>query len=209
MGERPVVAVLRLIEEAERFVNGAPPELALELFAGKAQTLAMAGREPDAENTLMQLHRRFSAASSRGYSGSLLGWGEERLRNTESFTYSRLGNYDRVESAQRAASALYRHDPSNVRWPAGVELNRAFCLVRNGDVTEGVAHARTIIAELPASQQAQDIYMGARDVLNAIPRADGDKPAANEYREWLNSTFRASTTQPAALSARVGILERD
>lgn len=209
MGERPVVAVLRLIDEAERFVNGAPSELVLELLAGKAQTLAMADREPEAENTLMQLHRRFSAASSRGYSGSLLGWGEERLRNTESFTYSRLGNYDRVESAQLAASALYKHDPSNVRWPTGVELNKAFCLARNGDVTEGVAHARTVIAQLPAPQQAQDIYMGARDVLNAIPQAEGNKPAANEYREWLNSTFRAPTTQPAALSARAGIPERD
>lgn len=203
MGERPITAVLRLIDEAERFVGDAPPEVALELLAGKAQALAMADRGPEAEDALTQLHERFSATSFAGYSGSLLAWGEERLRNTETFTYSRLGNYKRFESAQLAASALYKHDPSNVRWPTGVELNRAFCLARNGDVTEGIAHAQRVIAELPAAQQTRDMLIHGRDVLNAIPQAEGDRPVVNEYREWLESTFWASTRQSAALPAPV------
>jgi transcriptional regulator with XRE-family HTH domain len=191
MGERPAEAVLRLVEEAEQFVVGAPPELVLELLGGKAQTLAIAGRQPEAENTLAELRDRFSATSFGGYSGSLLAWGEERLRSTESFTYSRLGSYEEMENAQRAASALFKHAPSNVRWPTAIELNRAFCLTRNGDVTEGVAHARRVIAELPTAQQTQDIIKCGREVLNAIPQSEENRPVVHEYRDWLNSMFRA------------------
>ncbi len=199
MGERPVTTVLRLIEDAERFVGGAPAGPVLELLSGKAQTLAMADRGPEAEDALRQVRQRFDATSSGGYSGSLLAWGEERLLNTESFTYSWLGDYQRTESAQQAASALYRYDPLNMRWPAGVELNKAFCLVRGGDVTEGVAYARTVITQLPTAHQTHDMLTRARDVLNAIPRAEAGRPAVSEYRDWLDSSFKADAPGVPAL----------
>ncbi len=203
MGERPITAVLGLIEEAECLIDGAPHELVLEFLGGKAQTLAVAGRKPDAETTLTQLRERFEATPFTGYSGSLLAWGEERLWNTESFTYSRLGNYGCTESAQQAASALYRYDPSNLRWPAGIEMNRAFCMVRNGAVAEGVAHARKIIAELPTGQQTRGIFIHGRDVLNAVPPAQSNKPAIIEYREWLDSSFSTPRAQLSALQAGI------
>jgi transcriptional regulator with XRE-family HTH domain len=198
LGERPVMSVLRLIKEAEPFAATASPELVLEYLGGKAQALAIAGRRLEAEDALARLRDRFSAAPSSGYSGSLLSWGEERLHNTESFTYSRLGDDGKTESAQRAASAVYRNDPSNVRWPAGVKLSRASCLVLNGDVTEGVAHAREAIAALPAAQQTRHELIRGREVLNAIPQPDQSRPAVSEYREWLHSTFRV----PAGTAGR-------
>jgi hypothetical protein len=186
---RPVTVVSRLIEEAERFASSAPPELVLELLCGKVQMLTIAGREAEAEKGLAQVHERFSATSFAGYNGSLLAWGEERLRNTESFVYARLGDFEQLENAQRAASALYKHDPSNVRWPAANELNKAFCLARGGDVKEGTALARAVVEGLPSPQQAQDIHRRAREVLNAVPEAERDRPVVSEYREWLNSAF--------------------
>jgi hypothetical protein len=100
--------------------------------------------------------------------------------------------------AQQQASALYRHAPLNVRWPTGVELNIAFCLVRSGDVTEGITHARMAVTQLPATHQTRDMFMHARDVLNAIPRADASRPAVSEYRDWLDSS---SNTDAAGLPA--------
>ena len=199
MGRRPAPAVLSLIDEAAPFEASAPPEVVLELLGGKVQTLAAAGREPDAENALAQLHERFSATPFAGYNGSLLAWGEERLRNTEIFTYSRLGNYKRLESAQKAASALYKYDPSNLRWPAANELHRAFCLVRNDDVREGTNHARMVIEELPPRQRAPYIYTEAQAVLTAVPQSSRNMPAVREYREWLNTASSTPVSQPVAL----------
>lgn len=201
MGDRPIHVVLQLIDEAGQFTAGAPPALVLEYLGGKAQTLAMAERRNDAESALIQLRDQFSASSSAGYSGSLLGWGEERLRNTESFAYSRLGDYESVDSALHAASALYKHDPSNLRWPAGAELNRAFCLARSGDVGGGLSHARGIVARLPSAQRTQDIYRAAHGVLSAVPWSKDNALEIREYRDWLDVTFVA---RPAVLPAGSG-----
>jgi hypothetical protein len=199
MHRRPAGTVLSLIDEATPFEAGAPPEVALELLAGKVQTLAIAGREPDAENALTQLHERFSASTFVGYSGSLLAWGEERLRNTEIFTYSRLGNYKRLEGAQKAASALYKYDPLNLRWPTANELHKAFCLARNGDAREGANHARIAIEELPPTQRAPYIYATAQEVLTAVPQSSRNLPAVREYREWLNTASSTPASQPVTL----------
>jgi hypothetical protein len=199
IGRRPAGTVLSLIDEATPFEAGARPEVVLELLGGKVQTLAAAGRELDAENALAQLRDRFSASPFAGYSGSLLAWGEERLCNTEVFTYSRLGNYKRLEDAQKTASALYKYDPSNLRWPAANELHKAFCLVRSGDVREGTNHARMVIGELPTSQRAPYIYAEAQDVLTAVPQSGKNLPAVREYREWLNTASSTSASQPVAL----------
>jgi transcriptional regulator with XRE-family HTH domain len=199
MEERPAGTVLSLIDEAAPFKAGAPAEVVLELLAGKVQTLAIAGRAPDAENALAQLHERFTASPFAGYNGSMLAWGEERLRNTEIFTYSRLGDYKRLESAQKAASALYKYDPSNLRWPAANELCKAFCLIRNGDVREGTNHARMVIEELPLTQRAPYIYAKAQGALTAVPQSGRNLPAVKEYREWLNAASSARASQPETL----------
>jgi hypothetical protein len=199
LDQRPIGTVLGLIDEATPFEAGAPPEVRLELLAGKVQTLALAGRVPDADNALAQLYELFSASSFAGYNGSLLAWGEERLRNTESFTYSRLGNLKRLESAQKAASALYKYDPSNLRWPAGCGLNEALCLIHSGDISGGTNLARTVIEELPSPHRTPYIYKGAHDMLTAVPQSSRSLPAVREYREWLNTASSTSAGQPVVL----------
>jgi len=68
-------------------------------------------------------------------------------------------------------------------------MNRAFCQVRNGDVAEGLTHARKVISGLPPAHRTRGFFIVGRDVLNAIPQADGNRPVVSEYHEWLNSTF--------------------
>ena len=192
MDHRPATAVLRLVAEAEPLASQAPGGAA-ELLAGKAQTLALAGgRQRETREALTQLRQHFGAlpASSAGYSGSLLAWGEERLRNTEAFACSRLGDLAGTDTARLAALALYESS-ANVRWTAGVEMDLAFCLVRIGDVAEGTRHARTVITRLPAGQRTEPILKDARSVLDAIPEPERRRPDAQEYREWLDSFAHA------------------
>ena len=188
----PHATVLRLIEEADQFAGCAPPEPVLQLLWAKARTLAMLGNGPEAENALVQLRERFNATSSSGASRSLLVSGLSRLYDAESFVYSWLGNDRKAENAQHETSALFKDDSTNVRWAAEVQMQAAFCLVRKGDVTEGVTHARDVILELPSAQRTQNFFFDARDVLNSVPKAEQKRPAVSEYRAWLNSASRQS-----------------
>ena len=182
MESRPVPAILRLIEEAEVLCEAAPPAAVLEFLGGKAQTLALAGRERGAVHTLEQLQEKFGEMPA-GYSGSVLSWGQERLHNTENFAYSRLGDLARTEAARDDGLALY--DTANVRWPANMELNLAFCLVRSGDVTGGLRHAQAVIDSLPEGQLSSPMANNTRKLLTAVPLKYQRTTEVQQYREWV------------------------
>lgn len=188
---RPVATVLRLAGDAERYASTAPPEASLEFLAAKAETFAMAGREDEARQTLSLLHRNFEASGFSGPGGSLLAWGEERLRTTEIYIFSRLGDYGKLEAASAAAC---KHDLSNYIWPVNNEMHKAFCLVRLGDVSQGTLHARTVVDGLPGVRRDRVIYRRALEISKIAPIPARDEPAMGEYREWISSTFAG---QPA------------
>src|SRR6266540_3364052 len=130
----PLPAVLQLAEQAEsRVLPGAARSALPQLFAGKAQSLALAGRHTEAVGALEQIQESFAdlPTSTANDHDSLFGWAEERMRFTESFVFSHLGDTERANDAQRRALALY--PASYLRGPAQIELQRAFCLVRDGD----------------------------------------------------------------------------
>lgn len=195
---RPTTVVLSLIEEAEARLDHAPDEVAPRVLAGKAQTMALMGREADAERSLEQVRDSFSSlpTATASPSGSLFSWGEECLHFTESFVYSHLGDVNRADRAQRAALPLYVM--SDVRQPAQLELHRAMCLVRSGDVAEGTRHAQAVITGLPAAQRIRPIVDLGRTVLGAIPAAQRDRPGVQEYRDWLGSCDEARANQLTA-----------
>ncbi len=195
---RPTTITLQLIDEAEAQLDHAPAEVAPRVLAGKAQTMALLGRRSDAERTLEHVRDRFSSlpTATASPSGSLFSWGEECLHFTESFVYSRLGDVNQADRARRAALPLYM--PSDVRQPAQLELHRAMCLVRSGDVNEGARHAQAVIATLPAAHRIRPIVDLGRTVLGAIPPAQRDRPNIQEYRDWLGSCNDASSHQLTA-----------
>jgi len=186
MGSRPDPAVLRLIEEADGIAVKAPPDAALELTAEKAQMFAFCGREQDALAAIHQVREQFGA-SPAAYSGSMLDWGEERLYNTESFTYSRLGKITEAERATRDGLSLYAaNDDRSLRHPAGLRLNLAFTLVRSGDLREGLNLARTVIDSLPEELRGTKVEDG-RKLLAMVPPARQHHADVHAYREWMNS----------------------
>lgn len=69
------------------------------------------------------------------------------MRFTESFVYSHAGNFTKAERAQETALTLYSDD--NLCDPAQIGLQRALCLVRIGDTTEGTRHALDTMTNLP------------------------------------------------------------
>jgi hypothetical protein len=137
-------------------------------MAAKAQTLAFAGRKLDAINALGEL-RNESEKSSGGFSGSVLSWGDERLLGTEIYIYSRQGDLPKTEAAT-ADSLRLRSANGNpsLRHQAEQQVNLAFALVRNGDASAGLGHARAVISGLPESQRAAYLVAGVSEALRAL-----------------------------------------
>ena len=101
---RPVPAILGLVNEVEAHLDKATPEVLPGFFMGKAQTLALAGRHGEAEQTLGQMRKCFSKLpASIDHRDWLFDWTEENLRFTESYVYSHAWNFDHAEHAQQRA----------------------------------------------------------------------------------------------------------
>jgi transcriptional regulator with XRE-family HTH domain len=181
---RPAAAVLLLVDEAENYVDHAPVDAVLEFLSSKALTLARVGRPNDAEGVLDQIRRRSSRLP--GETKSLLVWDRAgRLHGIESFVYSRLGHLEKTQSAN--AAALELQDSGNLRWLADDQMKLAFCLVRKGDVTEGLRHAQTVLTQLPEQHRSQYLVSEAQELVRSIPASGRQLNATHEYREWLSS----------------------
>ncbi|MGH3835401.1 MAG: helix-turn-helix domain-containing protein [Pseudonocardiaceae bacterium] len=190
---RSIPAILGLVNEAEAHLDKAPPEVLPGFFAGKAQTLALAGRYGEAEQTLCQAREcssKLPASVSRR--DSLFDWDEGNLRFTESFVYSHAGNFAQAEQAQQATLTLYAD--SNERDSAHIELLRALCLVRSGDLTQGARHAQATITNLPVMYRNRPVVDLGQKVLGAIPVHERRQSWAKEYGECLEVSFPDPTS---------------
>lgn len=182
---RTLPVVLTLVEQAEHDGPRPPVTVRPELLAGKAQVLAMLGRSQEAEATLRELREVFADLPPEATrdTDSWFSWPENRLRFTESFVYSELGQFQQATEAQDRALALY--EPTYIRGPAQIELQRARCLVGCGDTANGVRHAQDTISQLPSKHRALPIIELGRKVLAAVPVEDRRLPAVTEFAEYL------------------------
>jgi tetratricopeptide (TPR) repeat protein len=199
---RPVRVILQLVQEAEARLDEAPPEVLPQFFSGKAQTLVLAGQHAEAEQTLTRVRECFGKLPSpSSQNDSLFDWGEERLRFAESFVYSHLGDFAKAEQAQQAALRLY--PDSNLRSPAQIELQRALCLVRSGDLTQGTRHAQATITNLPVMHRIRPVADLGQRVLGSIPAHERRRGWAQEYRECLDSSFPAAPANSLPSATRI------
>lgn len=181
----PVAAVLDLVRRAEPIAATAPLASWTEFVGGKAQALAMAGRSEEARATLADVYRVFDQqpADVVADSNSLLGWPIDRVRYTESYVYSYLGDLAAADVAQRQAIQAY--PPGYRRGPAQIELQRALCLIAAGDCREGTRHAHQVLTALPAVDRNRPVVDLAQRVLRTIPTSERHRRDAIEYRDLL------------------------
>jgi transcriptional regulator with XRE-family HTH domain len=187
--------ILRLISDAERLEPVSPSAGWPELLCGKAQALAVLGREREALAALGELSASFSdlPAAVADDRQSFLGWPENRLRFTESFVYAHLGRLAEAQAAQGRAITLY---PAGYpQGPAQIELQRALCQVVAGDVGGGVAHAYSVMVGLPAEHHVRPVSALGRRVLHVVPQAERDRPDVVDFSAYLTG----NTSGPSKL----------
>jgi hypothetical protein len=184
---RPVPEILDRAAEATALVKDGPVCAGTaQVYAGLAQTLAVAGRRPEALRALAKVAELTERMPSdvTADDESLLGWPEVRLRHTESYVHTWLGNGTAAFAAQDQALRLYRPELPP-RQPTQVKLHRAGGMLRDGDVAGGLAYAATVLDELPPEHHNDHVYAVGRLALGFVPEKEHDRREAAELRERL------------------------
>jgi len=151
----------------------------------------MLGRRDEAEMALDNLRDTFAMlpADATRDDKPLINTPESRLWFTESFVYAYLGDTNKTERAQQQALALY--PPSYTHGPVEVELLRALCHVRAGDVVGGVRQAQEIMSGLTSAERIRPVVGLGHKVLEAVPVVDERHAAVADFRACLATPNQA------------------
>lgn len=183
---RRSAAALGLADEAIAVGRGNPCAGVASGYAARAQALAQLGRSGDARRALHDLARVFEqlpASVSRDRS-SAWGWSEMRLRHVESYVCTCAGDTKAAGQAQDAALRLYPAHTYQGR--TQIELHRAECFIRAGDIDGGAEHASFVLGQLPPERRSDALVTGtAAAALSAVPPRYGQRPAVRRARELL------------------------
>jgi tetratricopeptide (TPR) repeat protein len=183
--QRPVSVILDRAAEATSIAGPLVSAGSAALYAGLAQTLTVAGRGDEALVALGRVADLTDRvpASVVADEGSWLGWPEVRLRYTESYVHTWLGNTRHAYAAQEAALDIY---PENLaRERAMMLLHRTACMIQDGDVGGGLAYAGRVLDSLPAQHHSESVYAIGRAVMRVVPAQERGRPEAAELRARL------------------------
>ncbi|MFY1692715.1 helix-turn-helix domain-containing protein [Plantactinospora sp. WMMB782] len=181
-------AVLPMSEEAVSLASGRISPAIAHLHAGRAQLLAMQGRAEEARaemRRVVDITAQLPAVPA-DEDDSLWIWPEQRLRHTESFVYTYIGDTPAASAAQDRAVALYPSTQARLR--TQVELHRACGLIRDGHIPDGLRHAADVLDRLPTEQHTDTLRSVAHQVLAAVPEREMHRPAVADLRARIITT---------------------
>ncbi|MGW4424619.1 helix-turn-helix domain-containing protein [Streptosporangium sp. NPDC004631] len=180
---RPPALLLSRLDDALALTQGRPILATARAFATRAQVLTLLGDHVGAQSSLDRLARVFDALPDQVTADELSpdGWTERRLLHTRSLVYT-LSAHPAAEQAQR--EALQAHPSGVPRGEAQLRLHGAMSAVRNGDVADGLEHARRIMADL-GSNVSQWVVQTASMVADAVPAQERAREVVRDYRAGL------------------------
>jgi hypothetical protein len=182
---RPRRLLEQRIDEALSIGNGGTYAGMATALAARAQLLATMGRPTAAVAALHEVEAVYERLPDvvTADDASTFGWTVRRLHHTTSFVHTRLGHLPEATEAQDQALALY--PASQPRERAKIQLHQADCLVRTGNVTDGIGHATAVLQGLPGIHRTMMVLDVATAVLDGIPDGERDRPLVRDYRELI------------------------
>jgi transcriptional regulator with XRE-family HTH domain len=183
--QRPVPVILDRAAEAASIARPLTGAGSAQLYSGLAQTLAVAGRGDEAVAALERLADLTDQLPARVVAdeGSVLGWPEVRLRHTESYVHTWLGDTRRAYAAQEAALQIYPESLARER--GKLLLHRGACMIQDGDVGGGLAYAGRVLDNLPVQHHTESVYAIGRAAMRVVPAQERGRPEAAELRARL------------------------
>lgn len=125
---------------------------------------------------------------------SAFGYDEAQFRFHSGNAYTDLRDTAAAWSAQQRALQLY--PPSDYLDRALIGLDRAACLICDGDINEGAAHLTSVVSGLAAVQRDALVLTRAARILATVPATRARVPAMRDAAELL--AVCAMTTEEAA-----------
>jgi hypothetical protein len=183
-GQRDYLTVLRLTESAEAIAAGTPSVGLAKVLSAKAKALAMLDRSDEAE----QVTRALVDLQDRGIrQAGPSFWMPDAAYFAQSWVAAARGDEATQQRAQEEVERLCR-DYQNL---ANIQLHRALCVINNGGVREGVAHATATLRGLTPDYRTAMITETAKMVLNAVPGESVRVSAVADLRHELTSSAPA------------------
>lgn len=130
-------------------------------------TAAMA--QPDAARTALHHAESLFERTDRKQDNSAYAFTEGQLHFYRSHALTTLGESRAAWSAQDDALAAF--GPGERLDPTLVHMDRALCMVQQGDVTQGAEYAATVLQSLPSAYRPAIVLRRANAVVDAIPVA--------------------------------------
>jgi hypothetical protein len=182
---RPLPLVLELVDRGLAIDDHTATGGLVHLYSAKAQTLALLGQADQAVGALHDVEDEFNRlpASTTTTTYTVFGWPEHRLHHTASFVHGVAGRTTDAIAAQDRALALY--SPKQAIGRSQVQMHRAACMVRDGDIDHGMTHAAATLTGLPAYARGNFVLTVADTVLATVPGRERTRPEVAQYKELL------------------------
>jgi tetratricopeptide (TPR) repeat protein len=166
---------------------GLPLAAALE---GRAW--AAMGQEQEARAALARAEAAVSALDPDALVPSAFGYNEAQLRFHEGNALTQLHDAPAARTAHDRAVALY---PSNDYLDRTLlELDRASCLIYDGDVDAAMTHATQLLVALSDEQRHGLILLRGRQLYHSLRPDQRVRPAARDFHNVLMTNADADGT---------------
>ena len=177
------LAVARAARDA---AAGVPRVGAVLAAALEARVLAARGDRTGCRQALGLAEAGLQALPPGQVGESAFGYDEGQLRFHEGNAYTHLGEAAAAWSAQQRALELC--GPADFMDRAFTRLDRASCLIGDGELEAGLAYALGSVSTLTDQQGAGIITVRAKALVDALPATERRAlPAAAELRERLQT----------------------
>jgi transcriptional regulator with XRE-family HTH domain len=175
---------LSVAQQAQESTRTAPRVGAVLAAALEARIHGAFGRSLDCRNALDRAEAILSALPTESLNDSAFGYDEGQLRFHEGNAYTHLRDTSAAWTAQQRALDLCA--PTDFMDRTFTRLDRAFCLVNDGDVPQALEFAAETFAALNDRQREGIISMRGMELLNAIPAQQRHAlPAARTLHDRL------------------------
>jgi hypothetical protein len=177
---RPLPFVLDLVDRGLAGAGRHRVAGVAKLHGARAQAYALLGRQREAVEAFAEVERVYDSLPDTATlaSRSVFGWPEHRLRHTQSFVHTMAGGLGEAHRAQDRALALLSGQALS---RSQLELHRAACMVRDGDVTAGIAHASLTLSALPGRARGVYVAMVADRVAAVVPAGERQRTDVRDY----------------------------
>ena len=186
---------LAVAQGAQQTVGEVPRVGSVLAAALESRILALQGDRSGCERALQRAEDGLAALPAAQVNDSAFGYDEGQLRFHQGNAYTHLGDTAAAWRAQKRALALC--GPADFMDRAFTRLDRATCLVSDGDVSAGLAYAVEAMSGLDDHQRAGIITLRGRQLLEGLPPAERRAlPAAAELRDRLMTPDQSEADEP-------------